>query len=563
MRSVGATKTKNLAEPRKQSRLGPHLLTEVRESFVVAIPNVNATTAWPDLLRPGLELGGYRLRQQIGLGGMAEVWRVERGDQSYALKALHPDLSQDPEFRSMFRDEIALVRAVDHPNVVGLVDAFEANGRLALVMEWIEGCDLHTLRLRVERDGGWVPLGIAVALIRQAAAGLYAAHELLGPDGRRRDLVHRDVSPQNIMVSCDGAVKLVDFGVAKARARQTRTAVGYVKGRVGYMAPEQAVGRPLTARADVFALGVVLWELLSGRRLFTDGEVNEVKMRPAPPRLVHTKGGVPVPAALDRLVQSMLRIESNLRPALPEVIDVLGRYIDRDMDLPSWCRSVIPAKRRTTAVMSAPGVGFEEADEASGWALETRTVAEPIGVTASRTLGASAEVEPSLNIPICVVFEDEPDLTAETSAVRMPSTELTAAVIEGHDPALDPTRAVPPQHAVRLRTRAQPPLGGEAECEPTASVTMPTAAAARGAPSFEGVSPRSRPLAAPRVARDWADLRDTRAVEPPWASPRLRARAASRRPEVAPGTTAMRWLVPALMGAMAFEAAALLWRAWF
>ena len=224
-------------------------------------------------LRKGTRLGGYELIMRIGRGGMASVWiareRVSPNtSRLVAIKAMLPDLASEPEFVSMFLDEVRLVSAIRHPNVVDVYEVGEQNGVMWMAMEWIEGESLHGIFTEASKRQ-IIPIEIAVRVIADAAAGLHAAHELRDEQGRVLNVVHRDVSPQNVLISTSGAVKLVDFGVAKAIDRiSEKTRTGHLKGKFGYMSPEQVRGRSVDRRSDVFSLGVVLYELTTGRRLF-------------------------------------------------------------------------------------------------------------------------------------------------------------------------------------------------------------------------------------------------------------------------------------------------------
>lgn len=224
-------------------------------------------------LRKGTRLGGYELIMRIGRGGMASVWiareRVSPNtSRLVAIKAMLPDLASEPEFVSMFLDEVRLVSAIRHPNVVDVYEVGEQNGVMWMAMEWIEGESLHGIFTEASKRQ-IIPIEIAVRVIADAAAGLHAAHELRDEQGRVLNVVHRDVSPQNVLISTSGAVKLVDFGVAKAIDRiSEKTRTGHLKGKFGYMSPEQVRGRSIDRRSDVFSLGVVLYELTTGRRLF-------------------------------------------------------------------------------------------------------------------------------------------------------------------------------------------------------------------------------------------------------------------------------------------------------
>ena len=223
-------------------------------------------------LRAGLTLGRYELLVPIAQGGTASVWAARmKGPRGFekivAAKMMLAELLDDPDAETMFLDEARTVARIRHPNVAEVLDLGEEQGILFLVMEWVDGEPL-TVIAREARAIGGVPLPIALKIAKQACAGLHAAHELLDDTGRHVGLVHRDVSPQNVLVGHDGQVKVIDFGVAKAASNQLRTNVGQMKGKVAYMAPEQALGDPVDRRTDVFALGVVLYQLLTGKHPF-------------------------------------------------------------------------------------------------------------------------------------------------------------------------------------------------------------------------------------------------------------------------------------------------------
>jgi len=224
-------------------------------------------------VRAGLVLGRYELLVPIASGGMAQVWAARlRGARQFqkivAVKTMLPKLSEDEQFEQMFLDEASLASQIRHPNAVEILDLGEQSGVLYLVMEWIEGVPLNQLMKAAKADGG-MPPAIAARIALQACAGLHAAHELKDEKGQLVGLVHRDVSPQNLLVTYDGVTKVVDFGVAKATALGGgATVAGQVKGKVSYMAPEQVNGEGLDRRADVFALGIVLYALTTGKHPF-------------------------------------------------------------------------------------------------------------------------------------------------------------------------------------------------------------------------------------------------------------------------------------------------------
>ncbi|HET9933406.1 MAG TPA: serine/threonine-protein kinase [Polyangiaceae bacterium] len=210
----------------------------------------------------------------VAAGGMAMVWAARlkgtRGFQKIvAVKTMLPKLSEEVQFEQMFLDEASLASQIRHPHVVEILDLGEQDGVLFLVMEWIDGMPLNQL-MKAAKIAGGMPLPIATRIVMQACAGLHAAHELRDSKGQLVGLVHRDVSPQNILVTYDGVTKVVDFGVAKATAHGGgSTSAGQIKGKVGYMAPEQIEGEEaMDRRADIFAMGIVLYALTTGKHPF-------------------------------------------------------------------------------------------------------------------------------------------------------------------------------------------------------------------------------------------------------------------------------------------------------
>jgi serine/threonine protein kinase len=227
------------------------------------------------LLKPGYSLDRYELLCPLASGGMAAVWlarmRGKRGfEKLFAIKTIRAELVDDPRFEEMFLDEARIASGIQHPNVAHILDLGEKEGVLYLVMEWVDGETLARVRKFASKAGAKLPLGLALRIIADACAGLHAAHELEDESGKVLGVVHRDVSPQNILIATSGAVKLIDFGIAKAENRAApRTRTGIVKGKLSYMPPEQARGgKVLDRRVDVWALGVCLYELVAEKLPF-------------------------------------------------------------------------------------------------------------------------------------------------------------------------------------------------------------------------------------------------------------------------------------------------------
>lgn len=221
---------------------------------------------------PGTMLGNYQLVLRVAVGGMGEIWagRVQGAggfEKLVAVKTILPELSYDPNFERMFLDEAELASRIRHPNVVQVLDVGEEPGLVYQVMEWVAGQSLWAV-VRAGK-GAPVPLEVAARIIYQTCAGIHAAHELKDDDGTLVGLVHRDVSPQNVLITPDGSIKVVDFGVAKYAGKgAAKTQQGELKGKVPYMAPEHILGKVLDRKADVFALAVIFYQMVSGKHPF-------------------------------------------------------------------------------------------------------------------------------------------------------------------------------------------------------------------------------------------------------------------------------------------------------
>src|SRR5580700_11191148 len=228
-----------------------------------------------------LTVGRYALHHEIASGGMATV-HIGRllgpvgFARTVAIKRLHPHLARNPEFVAMFLDEARLAARIRHPNVVSTLDVVATEGELFVVMEYVPGDSLARLLFAAKERSERVPLSVAASIMVDMLHGLHAAHEASDERGQPLNLVHRDVSPHNVLVGTDGAAHLIDFGVAKATGRAQVTREGQLKGKLAYMAPEQLGGSPVDRRADVFGASVVLWEMLTGQRLFDGADEGEI-----------------------------------------------------------------------------------------------------------------------------------------------------------------------------------------------------------------------------------------------------------------------------------------------
>lgn len=221
----------------------------------------------------GQAFGRYEILERIGVGGMAEVYLAKAYGvggfhKNLVVKKILPHLSHDPRFRSMFVDEAKIAVHLQHQNVVQILDLGRIDDQLFIAMELVEGSDLARTFLVANKKDVALPLSVTLFIVKEALKGLHYAHTKTGPDGKPLGIIHRDVSPANILLSMAGEVKIGDFGIAKAAERSNTTKTGIVKGKLHYMSPEQLRARPLDPRCDVYGMGMVLHTMLSGKHPF-------------------------------------------------------------------------------------------------------------------------------------------------------------------------------------------------------------------------------------------------------------------------------------------------------
>ena len=287
----------------------------------------------PDLDLPA-RLGQYEIVRRLAYGGMAEVLlaRLTGADgfsREVVIKRVLPQYAVHDEFISMFRDEARITARLSHGNIAQVVELGEEGGRFYLVLEYVDGPSLAAVLAELGRRSERLSLRESVHVAVEIARALDYAHAVRGADGQPLELVHRDVTPSNILVSREGLVKLADFGIARARARLTPTqaGAGVLKGKLAYMAPEAILHGRVDARSDLFALGIVIWEMLTGRPAFASEIEAQVILRvttetPSAPSAVN----VEVPPELDALVLRLLSRDPAGRPARAgEVAEILGR----------------------------------------------------------------------------------------------------------------------------------------------------------------------------------------------------------------------------------------------
>ncbi|PIE65548.1 MAG: hypothetical protein CSA24_02510 [Deltaproteobacteria bacterium] len=293
-------------------------------------------------MRP-ISLGKYLLLERISVGGMAELFRARSADhdQVVAIKRILPEMAKDRTFVEMFADEGRICGTLDHPGIARIYELGEVAGEPYLALEYVSGVDLLRLLNRLKQRGQSFSPELIGFICAEIAEALDYAHHRCDASGRPQEIIHRDISPQNVMASFAGEVKIIDFGIAKARQRSAETRAGVLKGKFCYMSPEQARGQPLDHRSDIFAVGIVLWELWVGARLF-DGRnefetIEQVRgaIVPSP-----STRGRPAPPELEAIMQRALaRRPEDRFPRAADLADALRSFL-RQQPRPAGSRDL-------------------------------------------------------------------------------------------------------------------------------------------------------------------------------------------------------------------------------
>jgi serine/threonine-protein kinase len=381
--------------------------------------------------------GRYTLLERLAVGGMAEVFRAKISsshgfEKILVVKRILPHLAADPNFVAMFIDEAKLTAQLTHPKIVQVLDFGEVRSQYFTALEYIDGFDaLGLLRVAAQKRVH-VPRPLAVFIVSEILEALDYAHNARDMEGKPMQIVHRDISPSNIFISKRGDVKLGDFGIAHAQRRESKTQAGTLKGKYGYMSPEQVVGRPIDARSDLFAIGVVLAELLTGRRLFSAPADLDVLLKVRDVKLDRLdKYGADLPRVLDQIVRRSLRKDPRERFATAaEFRDELSDYLFASgqrigpADLRVFTGSLFDTSPDAAARllqearrMETPKAASKpEASQAAGAAA-----AGPAGaaVTTGRPAGAPPALIPQTPTLVSDVVSDAP--TAETAGAAQGS----------------------------------------------------------------------------------------------------------------------------------------------
>jgi len=306
--------------------------------------------------KPGEPFGQYTLLEKIAVGGMAEVWKarmrgVEGFQKMVAIKKILPHMSDNAEFIGMFIDEAKLAAQLSHPNIVHIYDLGKIGRSYYIAMEYVEGKDLRSILNAGRRRGLPLPMALSLLIAARLANALDYAHRKRDFEGREIGLVHRDVSPQNVLISFEGDVKLCDFGIAKAVSKAGQTQMGALKGKLQYMSPEQAWGRAVDARSDIFSLGTVLFEMLTGERLFS----GESEM-----------------SVLESVRQGLTRSPRQVDPSIPADVDeIVTRALSQEIS--NRFQSAAEMCQRLEAVLH----GLSPTPGPSDLSFYIRRIAEP------------------------------------------------------------------------------------------------------------------------------------------------------------------------------------------
>jgi serine/threonine protein kinase len=491
-------------------------------------------------------VGRYALYDEIASGGMASVHfgrllGPAGFARSVAIKRLHPQFAKDPEFVAMFLDEARLAARVRHPNVVPTIDVVAEEGELFLVMEYVQGESLDRLRRVLARAGQKVPPKIAVAIAVQTLSGLHAAHEAKSERGGKLCIIHRDVSPQNILVGEDGVARIVDFGVAKASWRYQSTREGQLKGKFAYMAPEQLrAGADQDRRVDIYASSVVLWEMLAGRRYLDEDHPG---------------------ALLTRAQTKVAEPPSKYAGRLPATLDAIVLRGLARQPAQRWltARDMADALEGAIVMASAREIG-EWVSGIVGDVLERRALILSDIESVSSISNPPPPPDPSDDtVPTPIAELPSSDLHTSISLVREPGALFEAMKTEISESSLAPrsTRKVPLLVAaaalVVLGSVVTWALVSRTTADPSATVAPPIPAAPLPPPPAQGVASAtpppdttvpapssgpvavSRPVLAPPPAPKPAEAPFDLAPSPATAT--RTAPSASARPPAKPGCT--------------------------
>ena len=492
-------------------------------------------------LVPGYRLDRYELLCPIASGGMASVWlaqlRAKRGfEKLFAVKTIKTELISDPRFQEMFLDEARLASRIEHPNIAQILDLGEQDEILYTVMEWVDGESLAKIHRAALKRGAPIPPGVALRIMSDALAGLQAAHDLKDEKGNLLGVVHRDVSPQNILVTSSGAVKVIDFGVAKAKNRlASDTSGGAVKGKIHYLAPEQATpGAAVDLRADLWAAAICLYELVTGKEAYAElGDADVLRklvsddptprlqglperLIPIVPILARALARDPVDryesaAAMRRAFLGAMD-ELGLTSSSEETADFLRTHLSdlEKMRRARVSRAIDAAKARENGPDShsriAPSAPASISGDDLDAALAPTMVGDPLVVEESKTTAPS------------MLSEQVPRTNGLSLRTALVATAIVLVVIGIAVARMGGTSDPPPAPAVSATTATvSPPASIDPVAPPATSVPSPATASAKVIPAPRASAPpapSAMPSAMPSATASATSVAPSASVAP-------------------------------------------------
>jgi serine/threonine-protein kinase len=465
----------------------------------------------PDAESPRKYLGRYELVELLGKGGMGEVWLAKISgaagfEKPCIVKTVLPELAGDQAFVDRFHHEAKVLVHLVHSNIAQVYDMGEADGAFFMALEFVSGVDLSGLIGEVRKSGQPLPLRVALYLAQKTAEGLAYAHRKLATDGTPLNVVHRDVSPHNVMVSYEGEVKLIDFGLAKSAAKSKKTQQATVMGKLGYMSPEQVRALPLDGRTDIYSCGVMLWEMITGQPMVNNGTIGEMMAAMAFPKLPSLRGLRP---EVDEKLEAAV-----MKALAPEVANRYARADEFAMAL---------AER---LVNSGNPIGAEEVGN------YVRTHCPQAFAAQQRLISRLSTVNAPLKLDHAVAVLESTTISPVSGPQgKVPSFLLDTAPARPANPAAE--AAYPPKGGTFVaapREPASPSVPGNGPAAPPQSAPPPVASSAPSAP----------PRAAPLAATPGAPTAPPRSAPPAVASsaaPTAQASRPSSAPSAAPAPT--------------------------
>ncbi|MBE4751330.1 protein kinase [Corallococcus sp. ZKHCc1 1396] len=476
----------------------------------------------------GRRIGKYEILTRLSMGGMAELFLAftsgPGGFRKFvAVKQILPDIKKDDQFVKMFLDEARITAAFSHANIGQVFDLGEEDGELYLAMEFLPGQNLEqVVKMAAKRDYA-LPLGFSARVVRDTCLGLHYAHHFMDPSGRPVAVVHRDVSPKNVMITYDGVVKVIDFGIAKARGKLGRTQVGTVKGTSGYMSPEQVRDKGLDGRSDQFSTGVMLHELLVGQRLFNAPGEAAVMMQ-------IVDGEIPVPRSLNAAIPEALEAVV-LKSLSRDAAQRFGTCREMARAIEASLGTELYDEDQMTAVM---GELFEEKRQKTRTLLELASRAEDARV--SEAAGALQSEEGSDTAAAAATAQVKSPRAEASSQELAPSFRPTPVRRTSAEPTTPPRAGATPRPSAEA-AEARPPRSDTPPMTPRAQRPADAAAVARPVrpPTDAARANRPRPVARPEAAEARAAPSDDALLDPPSDLQTQRFRARPARSGAGPG----------------------------